>query len=145
MENCKRARPCYLAIWWERHTQLFIYTLPTEVSKNPAATSPQIYWLIPHSSTIVATSISEDTKLLAVGQARGVVSVYNLQMELCERVTMVAKEPDHISSMEWFDDVIGVGTQEGQLMAVATGKQRDEPPFSLGQRYFSYLPLNRLG
>ena len=145
MENCKRARPCYLAVWWERHTQLFIYILPTEVGKNPAATTPQIYWLIPHSSAIVATSVSEDTKLLAVGQAGGVVSIYNLQSELCERVTMVAKNPDHISCMEWFDSAIGVGTQEGQLMAMATGEHRDEPPFSLGQRYFYNLALNRFG
>ena len=133
LENCQRARPCYLAVWWEKHTQLFIYTLPTEVSKNP--TTPQIYWLIPHSSAIVATSVSDDTKLLAVGQARGVVTIYNLQTELCERVMMVASDPDCITCMEWFGSVIGVGTEEGQLMAVATGEHRNEPPFSLGQRW----------
>ena len=144
MENCMRARPCHLAVWWERHTQLIIYTLPVEVSKNPAATSPQIYRLIPHASDILATSLSEDTKLLAVGQSKGVVSIYNLQTELCERVTVIAKDPGRITCMQWFDSVLGVGTEEGQLIAVPTGDRRNEPPFSLGQRYMC-INLNWLG
>ena len=131
-------------MWWERHTQLFIYTIPTEISKNPGATIPQIYWLIPHASTIVATSISGDSKLLAVGQVRGVVSIYNLESELCERVTMVANDSGRISCMEWFGGVLGVGTQEGQLLAVPTGEHRNEPHFSLGQRYFFNCQISSL-
>ena len=139
VDGYARAGVRAMAVWWEKHTQLFIYTLPTEISKNP--TIPQIYWLIPHSSAIVATSVSDDTKLLAVGQSRGVVTIYNLQTELCERVTMVGSDPDRITCIEWFGSVLGVGTEEGQLMAMATGEHRNEPPFSLGQRWMN-LTLN---
>ena len=112
-----------------------VYPLPTEVSKNPS-TATQIYWLIPHSSSIIATAVSSDTKLLAVGQDKGFVSVYNLKTEFCERVTMITQEPDHITCVEFLGSVIGVGTEMGQLVGMATGRDRDKPPFSLGQRYF---------
>ena len=135
-----RAKPCYLAVWWERHTQLFIYTLPKEVSKNPGSATQNIYWLIPHASNIILTAVSADTRLLAVGQARGVVSVYNLENELDVKVMMVTQSPDRITCMEFFGSVIGVGTQDGKVVGISTKQERKISDISLKERYW-YIPV----
>lgn len=129
-------QPCYAAVWWEKHNQLFVYPLPNEPGKNPATAALSLHSLLPQASAIVSSALSSDSKLLAIAQDSGVVTVWNFQTQFCESVSVVASEPDCISCVEFFGDnkMVGVGTEKGNVMAVYTGTDRSKPPFSLSQR-----------
>ena len=132
--SCRQVQPCYVAVWWENHTQLFIYPLASEASKNPAA-AVEPYWLLPQASSIVDSAVNSDSRLLALGQRSGTVTVWNLQTEFCERVSIIAQKPDCITCVEFFGDMVGVGTEKGNVMALCTGRDRNKSPFFLNQRY----------
>ena len=137
--SCRQAQPCFVVIWWENHNQIFVYPLPSEPGKN-APPTVQLHWLLPQASPVVCSAISSDSKLLAAAQGTGVVTVWNFQTYFCESVSVVAPTPDSVTCMVFFSDdsMIGVGTEQGNVMVVCTGSDRNKPPFSLNQRYAEY-------
>lgn len=139
-KDCRRfILPTFVVIWWQNHTQLFVYPLPHEPGKNPS-TSIALHWLLPQASPILCSAISSDSKLLAVGQATGVVTVWNFESYFCENVSLVATEPDSISCVQFFADnsMLGVGTEQGNVMVMHTGAEQRKPLFSLNERYSIY-------
>ena len=123
-----------MVIWWEKHNQLFVYPLPSEVSKNPVPVD--IHWLLPQASPVLCSAVSPDTKLLAVAQGTGFVTVWNFQTHFCESVSAIARDSDQITSVEFFNDggLIVAGTEQGHVKAIGTEDDREDPPFSLSQR-----------